>query len=274
VQPQLQSKLERIIASTAAAQVSLALHDLASGDEILIQPDIPYHPASTFKISVMMEAFHQASEGEYALEDPLQIKNEFSSIVDGSRFALSPADDSETSLYNSIGEQLSYLELIQRMIIYSSNLATNLLIEKVGAQRVTRFMQELGAPELLVRRGVEDKKAYALGLNNSATARSLMQVLTRLAAGSVVSPAASEEMRSILLQQHFNDGIPANLPLDTGVAHKTGWNENLYHDAAIVYPSTQAPYVLAIMTSGLPEMDEAPALVAGLSQIIFRSRYS
>jgi len=48
-------------------------------------------------------------------------------------------------------------------------------------------MQALGTNDLVVRRGLEDKNAFALGMNNSATARSLMQVLLRLAKRSVVS---------------------------------------------------------------------------------------
>jgi beta-lactamase class A len=156
------------------------------------------------------------------------------------------------------------------MIISSSNLAANLLIEKVGAQRVTRFMQSLGANDLLIRRGPEDNKAHALGLNNSATARSLMQILVRLARRSVVSPQASDEMIAILLQQQFNEGIPAQLPAEVRVAHKTGWNDKLYHDAAIVYPPRHTPYIVVILTSGLSEKEEAPALVYALSAAIYR----
>ena len=97
-----------------------------------------------------------------------------------------------------------------------------------------------------------------------------MQVLVRLEKRSVVSPAASDEMIAILLQQqHFNEGIPAKLPVGVCVAHKTGWNDKLYHDAAIVYPPDRAPYVEVIMTSGLSETSEAPALVAALSAEIY-----
>ncbi len=127
-------------------------------------------------------------------------------------FHFHQTDDSETDLYRISGNSLSLRELTRRMIVNSSNLATNLLIEKVGAERVTRFMQELGTNDLIIRRGPEDNKAYALGMNNSATARSLMQVLVRLAKRSVVSPAASDEMIAILRQQHYNEGIPANCP--------------------------------------------------------------
>ncbi len=267
--PESKNELKRLLESGKDARISLALCDLASGYQLLVHPDVPFHPASTFKVGVMMEVFHQAAQGELSLDELLPVKNSFASLADLSAFSLSPQDDSETDLYRHIGGQLPLRELNRRMIIYSSNLATSLLIEKVGAARVTRFMQELGTNDLVIRRGPEDNRAYALGLNNSATARSLMQVLLRLAKRSVVSPTASDEMIAILLQQHFNEGIPAKLPDGVGVAHKTGWNDRLYHDAAIVYPPQHDPYVLVVMTSGLPEKKEAPALVAALSEAIY-----
>jgi len=105
-------------------------------------------------------------------------------------------------------------------------------------------------------------------MNNSATARSLMQILVRLARRSVVSPAASDEMIAILREQHFNEGIPAQLPAGVSVAHKTG-DRPVYHDAAIVYPPQHGPYVVVILTSALSEKDEAPELVAALSAAIY-----
>ena len=268
--PQREYDLKHLLDSSNNAQVSLAISDLESGYQFLVRPDAPFHPASTFKLGVMMEVFHLASEGEFSLDELLLVKNSFISIADKSEFSLSPEDDSETDLYQRIGEQLSFRDLTRRMIIYSSNLATNLLIEMVSAARVTRFMQELGTNGLIIRRGVEDNQAYSLGMNNSATARSLMQILVRLAKRSVVSPAASDEMIAILQQQYYNEGIPARLPPGVHVAHKTGWHDKLYHDAAIVYPPGHTPYVIVVMTSGLSESDAAPALVAGLSQIIYR----
>jgi beta-lactamase class A len=267
--PKNDNSLKRLIEAGGNASVSLALYDLASRYQLLVHPDVPFHPASTFKLGVMMEVFHQASLGEFSLDDLLRVRNSFQSIADQSKFSLSPGDDSEKGLYQHIGEKVPLIELIRRMIISSSNLATHLLIEKVGAARVTSFMQELGTNDLVVLRGPEDAQAYALGLNNSATARSLMQVLVCLANRSVVSPAASDEMIAILRQQQFNGGIPAQLPEGVSVAHKTGWNDQLYHDAAIVYPPQHTPYILVIMTSGLSEASEAPALVAGLSKAIY-----
>jgi beta-lactamase class A len=262
------AELTRLLKASKNINLSLAMYDLASGYQLLVKPDLSFHPASTFKIGVMMEVFHQASEGALSLDETLPVKNSFISIADGSVFSLSPEDDSETDLYKYIGNSMTMLDLTQRMIIKSSNLATNLLIEKVKAERVTQFMQELGAKDLVIRRGPEDNQAYKLGLSNSATARSLMQILARLAQREVVNPTASEEMISIMSQQYYNEGIPAKLPPEVRVAHKTGWSEKLYHDAAIVFPPAHAPYVLVIMTSGLPENDEAPALVASLARLI------
>jgi len=266
----VQQELKRLLAGTSA-EVGLAFHDLATGKQILIHPDLPFHPASTIKVCVMMEAFHQAANGEFSLDDSLPVKNKFHSVADGSFFSLSAEDDGETDLYHHIHRRLPLRDLIVRMIVRSSNLATNLIIEKIGGRRVTQFMYELGVPDLLVLRGPEDNRAFAMGMNNSATARGLMHILIELAEGRVVSQAASDEMIAILKQQRFNEGIPAKLPLGVDVAHKTGWNEKLYHDAAIVYPPARDPYVLVILTRGLPEFDEAPALVAELSYNIYHS---
>jgi len=268
--PKGQNDLKSLLEPGRGARVSLAICDLASGYQILVKPDLPFHPASTIKLGVMMEVYHQASEGGFSLDDLLPVKNSFFSLADRSEFSLSPADDSETDLYGHIGEERSIRDLTHRMIVSSSNLATNLLVERVGAERVTGFMQTLGTDDLILRRGLEDKKAYALGMNNSATARSLMQVLVRLAKCSVVSLAASEEMIGILRQQQFNEGIPAQLPAGVSVAHKTGSIDQFYHDAAIVYPPQHSPYVVVILTSGLSEKDEAPTLVAALSAAIYR----
>ncbi len=111
-----------------------------------------------------------------------------------------------------VGASFPVRELVLRMITLSSNLATNLLVARVSARRTTDFMRALGATDLHVLRGVEDKSAYRLGLNNSATARGFMQILTKLAKREVVSPEDSDEMIAILARQQLNEMIPAQLP--------------------------------------------------------------
>jgi beta-lactamase class A len=250
--------------------IAIAFHDLATNAEYYLNADEPLHPASTMKVHVMMEVFHQANEGLLSLEERLPIINSFTSIADGSRYSLDAIDDSEQSLYQRLGETESIHELTRLMIVSSSNLATNILLEKISAHRVNEFVQALGIEGVTIRRGVEDNAAFRLGMNNSATARGLTQTMDLIARRKVVSEAASQQMIDILLGQEFNQSIPALLPNFVKVAHKTGWTGDVYHDTGIVYLPDREPYVLSIMTRGFTEAQEndAHACMAKISRRI------
>jgi beta-lactamase class A len=262
-------ELKSLIEKSDASDVGLAAHQLGSGDEILINPDTSFHPASTMKICVMLEVFHQARQGAFSLNDPILVKNEFASIVDRRPYSLSDEDDTEKDLYHRIGQMLPIRELVQRMITVSSNLATNILIELVTPEQTTDFMCELGAVGLVVRRGVEDINAFRLGLNNTATARGFMQILVKLAKREIVSPDDSDEMIDILAHQQFNEMIPAQLPANVRAAHKTGWTGEYYHDIGIVYPFDGYPFVLVILTRGFEKEDKAHPFIGSLAKSIY-----
>jgi beta-lactamase class A len=263
--------LEEFISTHINKTIAIAVHDLQTGTQILIHENEPFHPASTFKVHVMMEMFHQASVDQFALNDRIPIINTFTSIADGSKYSLDVADDSEKTLYSRIGEEETIHELTRLMIVQSSNLATNILIEKIGAKNVNDFIQELGIQGVIVRRGVEDNAAFRLGMNNSATASGLTQTMKHIAEGGVVSTAASQEMIKILLGQQFNESIPALLPTHAKVAHKTGWTGDVYHDTGIVFPQDRKPYAISIMTRGFPEDQEKEAhtCMASISKMIY-----
>lgn len=264
-------EVEELIAAVGAGTVAVASCNLVGGDTVLVRADEPFHPASTMKICVLMEVWRQSAEGMLSLDEPLDVRNAFLSIAGGGEYALDPADDSELALYERVGGTETIRELARLMITVSSNLATNLLVDRVGAGAVTEFMRELGAPSLVVLRGLEDDAAHDRGLDNAATARGLMHVLRRLARGEVVSPAASFEMLEVLVAQAFNEGIPAGLPAGTRVAHKTGSFAGVYHDAGIVYPTTDDPYVLVVLTRGIAEERRAHALVADISRLVWQA---
>jgi beta-lactamase class A len=266
----LRGRIEALIAPFGdKVIVEVAFRDLETSETCLIRADEPIHPASTMKVPVMLEVYRQANEGKLSLDDRLPIKIEFASIVDGSPFALDPKDDSELALYKRVGELVTIRELVRLMITESSNVATNMLVEKVSPTSTTIYMKELGADGLKVLRGVEDNKAYAKGMNNVATARSLMMVLARLAEGSAVSKVASDEMLGVLRGQKFNEGIPAGLPKGTTVAHKTGSFQGVYHDVGIVEVAGRKPFVLVVLTRGIAEEPKAHKLVAGIARLAF-----
>jgi beta-lactamase class A len=267
----VKKKIEDLVRASGAQMVGVAFYDLASNHEVLINPDESFHAASTMKVPVMMEIYRQAASGRFSLDDRIAVNNDFISIADGSHFTVSANDDSEPTLYQKIGQTETIRELMRLMIVRSSNLATNILIARVSATRVMELMRELGAEKIRVLRGVEDGKAYERGLNNTTTARDLMILLRRIAARRAVSKEASDEMISVLLGQEFNEGIPAGLPKDARVAHKTGFITGIHHDAAIIYLPNHQPYVLVVLTRGLTDEKRAHTLMADISRTVYES---
>ena len=268
----LRSLLHGRIAETPAATVGLSYVDLATGASVHINADTSFHAASTMKVPVMIELFRQVDRGELRLDQGMVLRNEFRSIVDGSPYSLSATDDSDSLVYTWIGKPVPVSELLERMIVRSSNLATNALIAIVDARRADATAKSLGAANIRVLRGVEDGKAYAQGLNNTTTARDMAELMAAIESGRAASPASTQRMRDILLRQEFNDEIPAGLPAGTRVAHKTGTITAHLHDAAIVYPPAGTPYVLVVLTRGVRDENVARRLIADLSSIVWRHR--
>lgn len=266
------AKLEKNIRETFAGEegtFALAWKDLQTGDRLLINEKDLFHAASTMKTPVMIEVYKQAAIGRFSLQDSITVKNEFFSIVDSSRYQLNPNDDSEKTLYTQLGTRRSIADLVYDMIIVSSNLATNIIIELVDAQRVTESMRALGAGDIQVLRGVEDIKAYEQGLSNRTTAYDLMLIYEKLARGEVVSPEASREMVDILHDQRFNEIIPALLPGEVRVAHKTGVISGLHHDSGIVYLPDGRSYVLVLLSRDMVDFDAGTAMLARVSKMIY-----
>jgi beta-lactamase class A len=267
----LQKKIEELIRANGAETVAVAYYDLGSGRELLINPDTNFHAASTMKVPVMMEIFSQVEAGKLSLDDRIPINNDFRSIVDGSHYSLTADSDSEQSLYGRIGQTETIRELMSLMITVSSNFAANLLIERVTPDRVMDLMRSIGANNIRVLRGVEDGKAFEKGLNNTTTARDLMIILRRIAERRAVSEKASDDMIKIMLDQKFNEGIPAGLPKDVRVSHKTGSITKINHDAAIVYPPNRKPYVLVVLTRGIEDEKRSHRLMADISRIFYEA---
>jgi beta-lactamase class A len=202
--------------------------------------------------------------GLVRLDDPIRVQNQFRSIVDGSPYALSAADDSDDVVYKRVGTTMTARQLSEVMITVSSNFAANLLIDRLGATNIQRTVHRLGADGMHVLRGVEDTKAFEKGLSNSTTARALATLLERIWRGRAVDRESSREMLEILKRQRFNDGIPAGLPAGTEVAHKTGEITKIHHDAAIVLGDR--PFVLVVLIRGLQDHKQSAALMAAIAR--------
>lgn len=265
LQQQIQTELAK-----SPGTFAVAFRDLSGKKkDVLLNEKEMFHAASTMKTPVLVEVYKQAAAGKFKLTDSLMVKNEFKSIVDGSPFTLNAADDSEPELYKKIGQQVSIYDLCYDMIIYSSNLATNIVIELVDAKNVTQTMRNLGAMDIQVRRGVEDTKAYEKGLNNSTTAYDLMVLFEKIGNQEVVSSEACAAMIQILLDQKFNAVIPAQLPKNVKVAHKTGSITRVQHDSGLVILPNGKKYVLVLLSKNWESEEVAIGAMARVSRLIY-----
>jgi beta-lactamase class A len=264
----LENQIEKFI-STKDELVAVSFQDTDKRFYLGINDTISLHAASTMKVPVMMEVFRQSESGKFLMDDSLLIRNEFKSIMDGSSYSMDIGEDSGERLYSMIGSSVVIREIVNDMITYSSNLATNLLIDYVEAKNVQKFMASIGANDIQVLRGVEDLKAYRAGKNNTTTAKDLAIIFQVIYDGTFWSLEGREEMLNILLDQHFRKKIPAKLPTDVKVAHKTGSITRIDHDSGIVFPNDYTPYILVILTKGFDDHLEAQECIADISRMVY-----
>jgi beta-lactamase class A len=253
----------------SGADVGIAFETLDGRLAWSSRGDDVFHAASTMKIPVMIELFHQVREGKVKLSDPLLIKNEFQSLVDGSVFTLKPDDDSETDLYKAVGQTRTLDQLCDLMVTVSSNFATNLLIQKLGIDNIRATVTALHADGMDIKRGVEDQKAFDKGLNNTTTAHGLATLLVAIANGKAVDAESSAKMVEILERQKFNEGIPAGVPQNIRVAHKTGEITKIHHDAGIVY--ADRPFVVVVLVRGIEDFKQSSALIADVTRDLYQA---
>lgn len=232
--------------------------DLSGRRSVSERPDEPFYAASTMKVPVMIELFRRHDDGELDLDAPVSVTTTFRSIVDGRPYQVDP-DDVDKELAAAEGEQRSVRELIERMIVVSSNEATNLLMGLLDIARIQATMRELGTTRLVVARPIGDMTARAAGIDNLVTAADLVRVMTAIANDRAASPAGCREMVEILCRQQHREGIGAGLPDGVRQASKSGWITATRHDVALVWPPAGTPYCQAVCTSGYVDDDAAIA---------------
>ncbi|MDH3455625.1 MAG: class A beta-lactamase-related serine hydrolase [Gemmatimonadota bacterium] len=267
---ELRTAVEQRIVESDAETVGFYFRSLRTGDTLFFDVDSRMHAASMMKVPVMIQLYRDHEAGRINLDDSIPITNTFRSVVDGSTYELSATDDSDSTLYNRIGQSESIRLLMERMITVSSNLATNILIDLVDAERVQASMEDLGADSINVVRGVEDTKAYDAGLSNTTTARAMGAVFEAIVGGRAASQPACHEMVEVLSRQQLNEGIPAGVPRRIRVAHKTGSITEIQHDGGIVYERDDPVYLLVIMVQGIADEEAAHELIANLSRTVWR----
>jgi len=266
----LRVALEKLARESKARAVAVALLDLESGFRFSLAGDRWFHAASTIKLAVLLAIFRAADEGRLRLDNSLHVRNRFVSAADGSPFRVDPSSDAMPELYQAIGRTAKISALTEGMIVASSNLATNLLLDLLGVEYARNVLSDAQVSGVELRRGVEDRAAHKKGIDNEATADGLLTLLSALR-GDFLKKESKEQAIHVLLAQRFNSMIPAGLPAHATVAHKTGEISTACHDVGIVYLPEREPYIAVILTEFDAEQNGRRETVAAISEMLYRS---
>ncbi len=239
----------------APGRVGIAVEDLATGSVSAINGGANLPAASTIKIPVMVEVFKQMQEGNIDLTTVVHLEASDRDWGWGDMADASP------------GTPRTVKQLLWLMITSSDNTATNMLIRLVGRTHVNAEMADLGLRNTHLGdyiRSESDQIRYAL----RTSPNDMVKLLDDIARFRLVDEWSSREMLAILTGQHHNGLLPAPLPKDIKIAHKTGSLHDTLNDVGIVYHD-QEPYIIAVMTTQLPDLDLGRAFIHKVSRLTY-----
>ena len=232
--------------------------------------DAVHHAASTMKLAVLVAAWRAevASPGWMGRE--VLVHDEFDSAATGQRFRVVHEEDSDPDVRSALGRPVALRWLVERMVTTSSNLATDLVLEVLGLDTPRQVLADAGCRSSTLERMVDDVPAARAGLGFVTTAADLARLMSGLAAGDLLPPAATAEALGDLARSTRTEDVVQGLPPGTPVAHKNGWDviggRTVRHSVALVTPSDAAPFVQAVCTTTTLTDEDACALVADLTR--------
>ena len=287
----------RGILDSLPAQTSFHAKHLASGREIAIRADVPMNTASVIKIPVMVLAYRDVEAG--------------GALILEARHLIGPDDlrrGSGLLQTFEIGLNPTWRDLITQMIITSDNTATDILIAKVGRDRVNRLLDSLGYKQTILQMttgrlfravwestdtslaALTDREVFERGFPSDTgmprrmaalvadqrwwlgrtTARESSRLLEQLERGELAGRRATEEMRGILRRQFYASRLPARIRGRAPIGHKTGdWPPYLANDVGIIYAPSGPIVISAFSTENRGAYDQLEAAIGRIAELVF-----
>jgi beta-lactamase class A len=242
-----QQLLRRRTAAWLALEAAVKSEIQGFDEEVgVVIEDLPYHlrlsvndkllmpSASLVKIPVMASCFYAIREQKMKLDQFLILREK------------EKVSGSGSIQYLPAGTYFSIDELIRRMISESDNTAANMLINYLGFDYINGTFKRMGMQDTQIVRLMMDFKSRSAGRENYTTASDIAHILRALYGGSLISAESDALCLEYLKQQKHRDRIPAKLPSATTVAHKTGLENGVCHDAGIVF-TPQGDYLICVL---------------------------
>jgi beta-lactamase class A len=165
------------------------------------------------------------------------------------------------------GLQPTWNDLATLMISVSDNVATNLIVDRLGMQTIQTWIDKAGLANTRLERRMMDRAAMDAGRGNWTSAADMETLLSAVAAGTCVSGEASRRMRRALEAQQIQDRLPRRLGDGMRVANKTGNVADVIHDAGLVtWPG--GTLVVAVLTQGVRPAWRAMDAIADIAAVL------
>jgi beta-lactamase class A len=237
--------------------LGIAIEDLSSGQKYLLHEDQVFPQASSIKIAVLAELYHQAEQGKLKLSDVYTVES--SDLV--------PDSDIMSGLTPGV-TKVTLRDLATMMVAVSDNSATNVLIERLGMETVNALMDSLALKQTRLRRKMMDLKAASAGRENVSTPREMMLLLDSLYRGKVLDQELTDDFFKIL-STHKHSFIPRDLPEGLRVANKPGELEGVRNDSGVVFVEHR-PYVICLMSTYLDRERDGEEAISQISLAAYR----
>ncbi len=242
--------------------LGVAIMDLNSGQQLLIRPDEIFPQASSIKIAVLAELYHQAQQSARGVSGKATLND---------RYVVRAADIvPDSAILGGLTPGVSSLtnrDLATIMVAVSDNSATNVLIDRVGMDNVVHLTELLGLAHTQLRRKMMDLQAAAQGRENISTPREMMELLEQLYRGKPIGPPLLDDFFNVLAT-HKDSWIPRDLPEDLKIANKPGELEGVRNDSGIVFLKNR-PYVICVMTTYLANERDGEEAIARISRLAY-----
>lgn len=237
--------------------MGIAIEDLTTGQKYLLHGDDVFAQASSIKVAVLAELYHQVQTGKLKLNDLYTVQA--SDLV---------ADSDIMGGLTPGVTRITLRDLATMMVAVSDNSAANVLIDRVGMENVNALMDSMGLPHTRLRRKMMDVKAAAEGRENISTPTEMMTLLEQIYRGKVLNKELTDDFFKVLTT-HKESFIPRELPDDLKIANKPGELEGVRNDCGIVFVPNR-PYIICVMTGYLRRERDGEQAISEVSGAAYR----
>jgi beta-lactamase class A len=235
------------LADEVDGRVGVFIQGLDTSETFALRADEAFPAASTIKLALLLELYRRGGLADPYVLDPRD-------LVEGSAILgnLEP------------GTRLTLRDLALFTVVVSDNSATNVLIDRVGMDKVNAALDALDLRATRLRRKMMDTKAALEGRENLTTPRELARLLLEIHRGKLLPQAPRADLMRILATPK-ESYLARLLPEDLAVASKTGSLQGVRNEVGIVFVKDR-PFVVAVMTSHLRDEREGEAVIGRIAR--------